>query len=119
MCRMPTSSGSTRTRVERKISESKNRPSAETVPSQLLLYAFCYLDDYRTLIATQQVCRAWRASKPSILEQCWRPLYFHDFEAESATDACIMTQGDRTPWQERYHRRILLERNWTNNRETN
>src|SRR5690242_19004654 len=98
-----------RQKADHKTSTS-SRPStvAQSLSGSLLLHLMRFLNDARSLTAMQSVCRNWRSFSDSQLDLVWRPLYLWIWEAESATDECILTPGESTPWKERYRQRLLV-----------
>src|SRR5690349_10035916 len=115
---MSTRSGTKRARTEQKGSQqpAKRLAIAQSLPASLLLHLMRFLDDSRTLSRMQSVCRNWNSFSSHQLDLCWRALYLHDWEAESATDASILTSGESTPWKDRVRRRV--EANWNTGQGT-
>src|SRR4051794_13705656 len=111
---MSTWSGSQPQRADQKTSQQPAKQSsvAQSPPVSLHLRCMRFLDDSRSLARIQAVCRAWSTFANYQLDLCWRPLYLRDWEAESATDECILSSGESTPWKTRYHQRSRLETNW-------
>src|SRR4051794_13222242 len=112
---MLTRSGAKRQRADQKAAPQSVKPCsvAQSLSASLLLHLMRFLDDSRSLARIQSVCRNWRALTSNQLDFCWRPLYLRDWEAESATDDCVLPNGDSTAWKHRYEERARLEKNWT------
>src|SRR3954470_14869352 len=103
-----------RQRADQKSSppSSKTASIAQSLPVCLLLHLMRFLDDFQSLARIQSVCRNWSSFANYQLDLCWRPLYLRDWEAESATDECILTSGETTAWKLRYRERARVELNW-------
>src|SRR5687767_3899047 len=108
---MSTSRTSGKQTTDSKASQQPNKPcsAAQLLPVSLLLHLMRFLDDFRSLARMQSVCRNLSALPSSQLDLCW---HLRDWEAESATDDCILTNGESTPWKARYRQRARLEDNW-------
>src|SRR5690349_13953225 len=106
---MSATRASNQTKTERKACQplSKHVSSAQSLSTSLLLHLMRFLDDFQSLSRIQSVCRNWSTVTSAQLDLCWRPLYLRDWEADSATDDCILTSdGDATPWKTRYRQRL-------------
>ena len=80
-----------------------------SLPSTLTAHCFSFLRVV-DVVAAQRACKAWQSSEQ--VDGVWRKLYLQQFEAESASDACIAADGETTAWRTRFRLRHDVEQHW-------